>query len=92
VKVWTVLALACGLVPVLIFKGSPVELLRIAQGFAVVAFPVLGYLVLSIAGDRDVMGAHANRTWVHGVALVGYLTILGIVVNYIRQIIETNWF
>ena len=92
VKVWTVLALACGLVPVLIFKGSPVELLRIAQGFAVVAFPVLGYLVLSIAGDRDVMGPHANRTWVHGVALVGYLTILGIVVNYIRQIIETNWF
>jgi Mn2+/Fe2+ NRAMP family transporter len=92
VKAWTVLALACGLAPVLIFKGSPVELLRIAQGCAVVAFPVLGYLVLSLAGDRDVMGPHANRTWVHGVAIVGYLTILGIVVNYVRQIIETNWF
>lgn len=60
VKGWTILGLvcglACGLVVVLIFRGSPIELLRIAQGFAIVAFPLLGYLVLSIAGDREVMG------------------------------------
>ena len=87
VKGWTVLGLACGLVFVLMYKGSPVELLRIAQGFAVVAFPVLGYLVLSIAGDEETMGRHVNRSWIHAIAVVGYLTILGIVINYIRQII-----
>ena len=87
VKGWTVVGLICGLSVVLIYRGSPVELLRIAQGFAVVAFPMLGYLVLSIAGDKKVMGQYANKTWVHGVAIIGYLTIIGIVINYIRQIL-----
>lgn len=89
VKAWTVLALACGLIVVLIFEGSPVELLRIAQGCAVVAFPVLGYLVVSIAGDRNMMQSHVNGTGVHAIAIIGYLTILGIVINYIRQILGT---
>ena len=89
VKGWTVVGLACGLAVVLIYKGSPVELLRIAQGFAVVAFPLLGYLVLSIAGDREIMGRHVNKMWIHVVAIVGYLTILGIVINYVRQILAT---
>lgn len=86
VKGWTILGLVCGLVVVLIFRGSPIELLRIAQGFAIVAFPLLGFLVLAIARDRDMMGAYVNRGWVQLVAIIGYLTILGIVINYARQI------
>ena len=88
VKVWTALAMLAGLVIVLIFKGSPVEMLRIAQGLAVIAFPVLGYLVLSIAGDEDLMGEYANRRWVHALAVLGYLTILAIALNYLRQILQ----
>lgn len=89
VKGWTILGLVCGLAVVLIFQGSPIELLRIAQGFAIIAFPLLGFLVLSIARDRKLMGEYANKQWIHLIAIVGYLTILGIVLNYARQILGT---
>ena len=89
VKRYTALAMTIGLGVVLLFEGSPVELLRIAQGLAVVAFPVLGFLVLALGRDRRVMGAHATRTWVHGIALMGYLLLLAIALNYVRIIIGT---
>lgn len=87
VKGWTVVGLICGVAAVLVFDGPPIELLRIAQGFAIVAFPVLGFLVLAIAGDRKMMGDYVNKTWVQAIAVLGYLTILGIVINYARQIL-----
>jgi manganese transport protein len=87
VKVWTAVAMLAGLGVVLLFEGSPVELLRVAQGLAVVAFPVLGFLVFALARSRAVMGAYASRPWVQLAAGLGYLIILGIVVNYLRQIL-----
>lgn len=87
VKQWTAVAMVMGLLVVLLFEAPPVELIRVAQGLAVVAFPVLGFLVLSIARDRSIMGEHAATTGVQVVAAVGYLTIIGIVLNYIRLII-----
>lgn len=87
VKMWTTVAMFAGLLVVLVFEAPPVELIRVAQGMAVIAFPLLGFLVLSLAGDRSVMGEHVNRRWVQIIAVIGYVTILGIVVNYVRQII-----
>jgi manganese transport protein len=86
VKLWTAVAMITGLVVVLLFEGTPVELLRLAQGLAVVALPMLGILVLAIAGNRSIMGAHRPAPWLFGIAIVGYLTILGIAFNYVRQI------
>lgn len=88
VKIWTSVAMVAGLLVVLAFEAPPVELIRFAQGLAVVAFPVLGFLVLSIARDRSIMGDYVNKTWVQAIAVIGYLTILGIVLNYIRLIVE----
>lgn len=89
VKLWTTVAMAAGLAVVLLFEGSPVELLRIAQGLAVVAFPVLGFLVLAIARDGALMGEHRTPTWMLAIAMAGYVTILGIVLNYVRQIVDS---
>jgi len=88
VKTWAVVILAIGLAVVLLFKGSPIELLRIAQALAVVAFPVLGFLLWSISSDHRIMGKSANSTLMNVIAGLGYLTIIGIVLNYIRQILE----
>jgi manganese transport protein len=88
VKRWTAVAMAAGLLVVLLFEGTPVELLRIAQGLAVVALPVLGALVLMIASDRTVMGRHRPAPGLLAIALAGYLTILGIALNYVRQIAD----
>lgn len=87
VKLWTVVAMLIGLSVVLLFGGSPVELLRIAQALAIVAFPVLGYLVLSLAADDELMGEYANGPIVNTFGILGYLTIIGIVLNYLWTIV-----
>lgn len=89
VKVWTVAALAIGLGVVMIFGSSPIELLRFAQTAAVVAFPILGFLVLALAADRNVMGRHANSIGVNLLGALGYLTIVGIALNYLRLTAQT---
>jgi len=87
VKLWTGVAMAIGLGVVLLFEGSPVSLLRIAQALAVVAFPVLGFLVLSIANDETVMGEHANGAATTALGVLGYLLVVGIVLNYLREVL-----
>jgi manganese transport protein len=87
VKQWTTVAMVMGLLVVLLFEAPPVELIRIAQGLAVVAFPILGFLVLSIARDRTIMGEHVTSTWLQVIAAIGYVTIIGIVLNYVRLIL-----
>jgi Mn2+/Fe2+ NRAMP family transporter len=89
VKIWTTVAMVVGLSVVLAFEGSPVELLRIAQGLAVIAFPLLGYLLLAISQDKSIMGVHVNKKWVLALAVLGYVVIIGIVLNYLRQILSS---
>ena len=87
VKLWTVAAMLVGLSVVLVFQGSPIELLRAAQALAVVAFPVLGFLVVAIARDSDMLGEYANGRAMDVLGVLGYLTIIGIVVYYLREVI-----
>lgn len=88
VKRWATVAILFGLGVVLVFRGSPVELLRIAQAVAVVAFPVIGFLILAIANDEAVMGPHTNGRIVNTLGVVGYLAIIGIVCNYLYEVIQ----
>lgn len=89
VKLWAAVAMVLGTGVVVVFGGSPIELLRTAQAMAVVAFPVLGFLVLFLAGDREIMGEHRNGIVLWVLGILGYLTILAIVLNYLRQILQT---
>ena len=87
VKLWTALILATGMVPVLLYSGSPVELLRLAQAVAVVALPVLGLFLLVLSRDRRLMGRHAVRGWLSALAVLGYLAVLGVAFNLLRQLL-----
>lgn len=89
VKYWAMGAMALGTIAVAVEGGqSPVELLRAAQALAVVAFPLLAFLVLSIARDESVMGQYTNPTWVDALAALGYVTIVGIIINYLNTVLE----
>lgn len=88
VKVWTTVAMLLGLIPILFFQESPIELLRIAQALAIVAFPLLAYLVLMIASDKEMMGEHANGPGMIVLGGVGYLAIIGIVLNYLYEVVQ----
>lgn len=88
VKVWSCVAMLLGLVPVLIYSEDPIEILRIAQALAIVAFPLLAFLVLSIASDEELMGEHANGTKTRILGAIGYLAVIGIVLNYLYEVVQ----
>lgn len=88
VRLWAVVMMLIGLGIVLVYKASPVEVLRTAQAMAIVAFPVLGFLILRLSSDEDVMGEYTNGRVVNIVGILGYLTIIAVVLNYIRSIIQ----
>lgn len=88
VKLWATVAILFGLGVVLVFQGSPVELLRVAQAVAVVAFPIIGFIILTIANDDAIMGPHTNGRIVNVLGIVGYLAIVGIVLNYLREVVQ----
>ena len=87
VKLWSTVILLLGTAPVLVFSGSPIELLRAAQALAVVALPVLGYFVLRLSRDPTVMGPHAARGLLGAVAVLGYVAVLGIAAGYVRGMV-----
>ncbi len=90
VKYWAMAAMAIGTVSLLVSPGSgdPIELLRAAQALAVVAFPLLAFLVVDIARDEAIMGEYANPTIVNVFAVLGYLAIIGIVLNYLNEVLS----
>lgn len=88
VKYWAMAAMVLGTVAVFAGGGSdPIELLRAAQALAVVAFPLLAFLVVTIARDRAMMGEYVNPTVVDVLAGLGYLTIVAIIVNYLNSVL-----
>ena len=86
VKVWASVAMLFGLVPVLIFQENPIEILRLAQAMAIIAFPLLAYLVLSISSDREMMGEYTNGPIVKALGILGYLAVIGIILNYFYEV------
>jgi len=89
VKYWSMTVMVIGLAVILAAGGgSPIELLRLAQAVAVVAFPLLAFLVIGIARDKALMGAYTNPTWIDVLGVLGYLTVIGIIVNYINSVLS----
>jgi Mn2+/Fe2+ NRAMP family transporter len=88
VKYWSMAAMAIGTIAVAVGGGDdPIELLRVAQALAVVAFPLLAFLVVSIARDKAMMGEYANPLVVDVLAALGYITIIGIIINYLNSVL-----
>ncbi|MFB6312094.1 MAG: Nramp family divalent metal transporter [Salinirussus sp.] len=89
VKYWTMAAMILGLLAVILSGGSssPIELLRLAQAIAVVAFPLLAFIVLDIARDSDMMGEYANPTAVNVIGVLGYITVIAIIINYLNEVL-----
>jgi Mn2+/Fe2+ NRAMP family transporter len=89
VKYWATAAMAIGTIAILLTQGagSPTELLRAAQALAVVAFPLLGFLVIAISRDESIMGQYKNEWYVDILAGLGYITIIGIIFNYLQTVL-----
>ena len=87
VKLWATFAMAVGLGVVLAFEGSPIELIRTAQAVAILGFPLLGFLLFSLSRDGDVMGEHRHGIVVDVLGVLGYVAIVGIVLNHLTSVV-----
>lgn len=67
--------LAWGAMVALVAKGSPIELIIIAQALTVLVAPFLGIILFLLTRRSDVMGDLKNGPWQTGLALVGLVTI-----------------
>ncbi|UWG49303.1 Mn2+ and Fe2+ transporter of the NRAMP family (plasmid) [Halalkaliarchaeum sp. AArc-CO] len=86
VKMWASAAMLVGLLPVLVFQENPIEILRLAQALAIVAFPLLAFLVLAIYTDEDMMGEYVSGPVIKGLGIIGYFTVIGIILNYFYEV------
>lgn len=89
VKYVSMVAMTLGTVAILVAggSGSPIETLRAAQALAIIAFPLLAFLVVSIARDKAIMGKYVNPTVVDVLAIFGYFTVIGIIINYLNEVL-----
>lgn len=67
--------LAWGATVAVVAKGSPIELIIIAQALTVLVAPFLGIILFLLTRREDVMGDLKNGPWQTTLALVGLLTI-----------------
>ena len=67
--------LAWGAIVAVVAKGSPIELIIIAQALTVLVAPFLGIILFLLTRREDVMGDLKNGPWQTTLGLVGLLTI-----------------
>lgn len=82
----SIAGLVMGLIVVCWFDGSPTELIRVAQGMAVIAFPLLGFLTIDLSRRRSVMSEWTTKPWMMVVLCLGFAILLLIVANYLKII------
>ncbi|GKW50548.1 Nramp family divalent metal transporter [Halomonas sp. NCCP-2165] len=71
----------------LVSKGSPIELIIIAQALTVLVAPFLGIILFLLTRRRDVMGDLKNGPWQTLFALVGLVAIFAISFQLILRLI-----
>ena len=69
-----------GLVITILFTKSPVQLIIFAQALTVLVAPFLGYLLLTMSNNRNLMGDLKNTWWKNILGVVGFLAILSLLV------------
>ncbi|MBZ9557992.1 MULTISPECIES: Nramp family divalent metal transporter [unclassified Modicisalibacter] len=78
VKILVYGVLAWGAGVTLVSKGSPIELILIAQALTVLVAPFLGIILFLLTQRRDVMGDLRNGPWQTGFAILGLIAIFSI--------------
>lgn len=70
--------LAWGAVVTVVSKGSPIELIIVAQALTVLVAPFLGIVLFLLTQRRDVMGDLKNGPWQTGFAILGLIAVFAI--------------
>ena len=77
-----------GLVITILFTKSPVQLIIFAQALTVLVAPFLGYLLLTMSNNRNLMGDLKNTWWKNVLGVVGFLAILSLSATMIVELVQ----
>ncbi|WP_025780648.1 Nramp family divalent metal transporter [Brevibacterium sp. VCM10] len=67
--------LAFGLMVTLLFQGSPVQLIILAQALTVLVAPILAILIVFMANDKGLMGPLRNKWWQNVFGIIGVVSV-----------------
>lgn len=67
--------LAFGLTIALLFQGSPVQLIVLAQALTVLVAPILAILIVVMSNDQRLMGYLRNRWWQNVFGIIGIVSV-----------------
>lgn len=67
--------LAFGLMIALLFQGSPVQLIVLAQALTVLVAPILAILIVIMSNDRRLMADLRNKWWQNLFGIIGVMSV-----------------
>lgn len=86
-SVLTVAGWSAGFLPQ-IAGTSPLDTIVLAQAFSVIALPYFGAVGLVLLNDRAEVGCFTNSRLQNGVAVVGYLLVVGMAVVFLLEVAD----
>lgn len=86
VKALVYVILAWGAAVTILAKGSPIQLIIVAQAMTVLAAPFLGILLFVLSSRRDVVGKLSNRPWQKVLGLIGLIAIFSLSIRLIVKL------
>ena len=86
-SVLTVAGWSAGFLPQLV-GTSPLDTIVLAQAFSVIALPYFGAVGLVLLNDTTEVGSFTNSRLQNGVAIVGYLLVVGMAVVFLLEVAD----
>ncbi len=86
-SVLTLAGWSAGFLPQIV-GTSPLDTIVLAQAFSVIALPYFGAVGLVLLNDRAEVGGLTNSRLQNGVAVVGYLLVVGMAVVFLLEVAD----
>jgi len=90
-SVLTLAGWSAGFLPQLVGTSS-LDTIVLAQAFSVIALPYFGAVGLVLLNDSAEVGSFTNSRLQNGVAIIGYLLVVGMAVVFLRRVVESLGF
>ena len=84
------LVMVIGAIIALRYGKLPLDLIVFAQGITVTIAPIIGFALLLVANDQQIMGKFKNSIWQNIACMFGLVLLIILAINYMRLIFFVN--
>jgi manganese transport protein len=90
VRKFIMLVMVIGAIIALKYGRLPLDLIVFAQGITVTIAPIIGFALLLVANDRQIMGRFKNNKWQNIACMFGLVLLMILAINYMCLIFFVN--